>query len=544
MSDKFFELWPKQLEAFNSSATEILYGGAAGPGKSHLLRVAALVWAMMIPGLQIYLFRRHYRDLIQGHMEGPTGFKSMLAEAETEKKVQIVELEIRFQNGPRGSFEGGSRISLNHCQYEQDILNYKTIEFHVLLIEEATEFSEFMIRFARSRVRMPQEMLARIPQEISGRFPRIMYATNPGGIGHAYFKKNFVSPRPANEIWTAPDSDGGMVRQFIPARLTDNPSVNPSEYAKRLIGIGSDQYVRALLNGDWSAPVGAFYTEWDESRHVVPDFQPPAYWARYRTFDWGTAEPFAVYWWARSDGEQFQANIKVIEDGLPVIREKTLWFPRGALIAYQEWYGCNPLKPSEGLRMRNEEIARGIRARTMEFIDADGNMKERKMQTLTDSYPFPDRGEISPTGKSGHTIAQVFEENGVPLTLGKTSRVTGWSQLRSRLVGIELDSNSDIRIPTIFFCENCQYAREYIPALQYNPSEGKKEDAQEHGEASHSCDAIRLAAMAQEIIQDKEPPSMAEEARKIAASIEQRMTFNDALKQAKRQIRGRSGKSW
>lgn len=541
---KRFDLWPKQLEAFNSPATEILYGGAAGPGKSHLLRVASIAWAMMIPGLQIYLFRRHYRDLIQGHMEGPTGYKSLLAEAEAEKKVQIVELEIRFLNGPGNGFEGGSRISLNHCQYEQDILNYKTIEFHVLMVEEATEFSEFMIRFARSRVRMPQDMLPRIPAVLKDRFPRCLYATNPGGIGHAYFKKNFVSSAKANEIWQAPDSDGGMIRQFIPARLTDNPSVNPSEYAKRLIGIGSDQYVRALLNGDWSAPVGAFFTEWEEARHVVPDFQPPSYWSRFRTFDWGTAEPFSVYWWALSDGEQFQATVKVIENGISVFREKTLWFPRGALIAYQEWYGCNPLKPSEGLRMRNEDIARGIRARSMELMAASDGLKERKMQTLTDSYPFPDRGEVDKDGKAGHTIADTFRECGVPLTLGKTSRVTGWSQMRSRLVGIQLDSNNDIRIPTMFFVESCQYAREYIPALQYHPSEAKKEDAQEHGEATHSPDAVRLAAMAQEIIKDKEPPSMADEVKRIAASLEQRMTFDDALKIAKRQKRGQNGKSW
>jgi hypothetical protein len=58
-------LHPKQQAAIYSTATEILFGGAAGPGKSHAIRVGAIIWASEIPGLQIYLFRRLYDDLIK-----------------------------------------------------------------------------------------------------------------------------------------------------------------------------------------------------------------------------------------------------------------------------------------------------------------------------------------------------------------------------------------------------------------------------------------------------------------------------------------------
>jgi hypothetical protein len=54
-------LHPKQIVAKNTSATEILYGGAAGGGKSHLMRVAAIEWCCHIPNLQVYLFRRALR---------------------------------------------------------------------------------------------------------------------------------------------------------------------------------------------------------------------------------------------------------------------------------------------------------------------------------------------------------------------------------------------------------------------------------------------------------------------------------------------------
>jgi hypothetical protein len=102
------KLHPKQGEAFQTEATEILYGGAAGSGKSHLIRVGAIYWCSAIPGLQVYLFRRIRDDLVKNHMEGPKGFRGLLAPWSSAGFVTIVEDEIRFWNG--------SRIYLCHCK--------------------------------------------------------------------------------------------------------------------------------------------------------------------------------------------------------------------------------------------------------------------------------------------------------------------------------------------------------------------------------------------------------------------------------------------
>ena len=51
-------LHPRQWEAFETRATEVLYGGAAGGGKSHLMRTAAVVWCASSSGFRVYLFRR------------------------------------------------------------------------------------------------------------------------------------------------------------------------------------------------------------------------------------------------------------------------------------------------------------------------------------------------------------------------------------------------------------------------------------------------------------------------------------------------------
>ena len=94
-------LHAKQSLAFQTVATEVLYGGAAGGGKSHLMRIAAIVWCASIPGLQVYLFRRIRDDLFKNHMEGPQGFRALLAQWENDGLVTIIEDEIRFWNGAR-----------------------------------------------------------------------------------------------------------------------------------------------------------------------------------------------------------------------------------------------------------------------------------------------------------------------------------------------------------------------------------------------------------------------------------------------------------
>lgn len=129
-------LHDKQSEAFFSTANEILYGGAAGGGKSHLMRVAAINWCCEIKGLQVYLFRRVSEDLYKNHMEGSGGFLSLLA--------NWIGLGLCSYNASKNVviFWNGSKIWLCHCQHEKDKFKYQGAEIHVLMIDELTHFSE------------------------------------------------------------------------------------------------------------------------------------------------------------------------------------------------------------------------------------------------------------------------------------------------------------------------------------------------------------------------------------------------------------------
>ena len=448
------DLWPRQLEALESEGTEILFGGATSGGKSHFARVALIVYCLGVPGIQCVLIRKKFDDILKNHVDGPTGFRAMLAPLLEHKRVEVTQKGVKFDNG--------SAISFQHCQDERQFDSAQGVEKHVLVIDEATQISERLIKFFRVWCRMSEEMQAKLPESWRGKFPKILYTANPIGVSVGWFRRNFILPRKPFEI----ERVGGFKRQFIPSRAEDNLSTDMDALEGRMADLGD--LGRVLRDGDWLGVLGDFYKEYNDELHSVPDHKVPGHWFKYRTFDWGSADPFAAYWFAVSDGERYRP------DGVldPMGR---IWYPRGALLVYREWYGGRVDNPARGLHMRNEEIAKGILSRTEETTCG---------VTFTDSFPFADRG-ASKDGEK-YTMADTFREQGCPLTLGNTARVYGWKQLRSRLQGVS-------GVPMIYFFRSCKYARDYIPALGHH--ETKPEDAVEDGEATHACDALRLGAV-------------------------------------------------
>lgn len=444
-----FELHPKQGLALLTKATEIGYGGAAGGGKSHLGRVAAIYFSALIPGLQTYLFRRQSNELIKNHIEGPTGFPIMLNLWTRNGLARIVKNEIRFWNG--------SKIFLCHCQHEKDVFNWLGPEMHFLIIEQAEQFTQFMIQMLRGRNRMPDALP--IPPELRGLFPRILYTFNPGGVGHAYFKSRFVRglPRDANgvsEIVEQPEDEGGKLRQFIQAKLTDNPSVNPTEYRKTLRGL-PPAMAKALEEGDFEQVMGAFFPEIDRRIHLVEPFPIPEYWNRIMAMDWGACgdgDPFSIGWYAISDGS------------LP-------GFPRDQAICYRSWYG------------------RGLHKVTASFVARGIVDRERGDPTI---YKRVAGGDILEQKGHGESIMEIFRNHGIAFSRADMRRESGWNQLRERIVG----KNG---IPMIRWFANQADELETTSNLQHdihNPNDCAPGD-------DHNADRDRYFSMARPWTADK-----------------------------------------
>jgi hypothetical protein len=325
---------PRQRLAFESAATEILFGGAAGPGKSHLLRIAAITWCAEIPGLQVYLFRRIREDLIRNHIEGPKGFRALLAPWSAAGFTKIVgDDEIRFWNS--------SKIHLCHVKDEADRFQYQGAEIHVLLIDELTHFTEVIYRFLRSRVRAVGLNLAD--------------GSNPGNIGHEWVKRFWIDNAVDLQIRLMPEAEGGMLRQFM-----DNPSLieDDPNYERKLAGLGSPELVRAMRYGDWDVIEGAFFPEFQRQLHVIRPFQIPEHWTRFVSADWGSAVPFSVGWWTivpdTYDGDLERIGGQRLSAGMQFTNE----LPRGALIRYKEWQAAACL--NQGIKRpmrRNRQVS-------------------------------------------------------------------------------------------------------------------------------------------------------------------------------------------
>lgn len=422
-------LHPKQRLVFESPARQILFGGGAGGGKSRMLRTAAIAWAWQIPKLQVYLFRRTFPDLYKNHMEGPSSFPEMLAPLVAEKQVRI-----NYSNHDI-SFSNGSKIQLVHMQYEHNKENIQGAEIHVALIDELTHFTKSQYAYIRSRVRM---VGVDVPEEHTGKFPRIVTASNPGSIGHSWVRALFIDSAPPGDIWQAPPKEGGLSTQFIPALLQDNPSMmeQDPDYDQRLQGLGNEALVKAMREGDWNIVAGGAIDDvFDLAVHVIPSFKIPATWTIHRSFDWGSSKPFSVGWWAISDGSE-APNGKV--------------YPVGTRFRFAEWYGWNG-NPNEGCKMLAVEIARGIL------------QKEQEMEIKRISTSIADPSIF--THQNGVCIGDDMGRLGVRWMRGDASpgsRAHGLETLRKLL---KAGTVWPMEAPGLFVFDTCRQWIRTVPVL-------------------------------------------------------------------------------
>lgn len=419
---KTFELMysptEKQKLYHVSAADELLYGGAAGGGKSAATVVEAGLLCLEHPGIHCYLFRRTYPELEQSLIGEAFKFWSGVG--------HYVGREHTWK------FPNGSEMRFRHCQYEKDRFLYQGAEIHALFIDELTHFSAQIVDYLQTRVRAEKRL---------NFTPRKRYTSNPGGIGHAWVKKKFVDLEPFKmnriEIRSEELKKTKLVtRQYIPARVMDNPHITEDyifEMEQKPPALR-----RALLEGSWDAFEGQCFYEWRDDpehyydgirTHVVAPREIPKSWPRYRSFDWGYTKPFSVLWWAVDE--------------------------YGRAWLYREWYGSSA--PNVGLKMTVQEVARGIKQREA----LDGEVIGWADPAIWDS-------------STGESVNAMMNAEGVYWLKGDNARLAGKMQLHRRLA---FDENGR---PGMYVFSGCREFIRCIPALVY--SETKTEDVDTDGE--------------------------------------------------------------
>lgn len=454
-TDLTISLNKKQEIAFFSKANEILYGGGAGGGKSFFLRMIAIFFAIEIPGIQIYLFRKNLKDLVKNHLEGPTGFRQMLSPYVKKKLANInsVQKEISI---------GRSKIYLCHCKTEHAVRDYQGTDIHILLIDELTHFVFDIYAFLRSRVRCTG---LEIPEKYKDKIPFILCGSNPSSIGHNWVKEAFISKSPPFEITRSRSQEGGMLRQFIPALLQDNPHLTRDDptYKDRLLGMGNEKLVKALLNGDWDIIDGGMFDDvWDYNTHVVEPFQIPSSWHLDRTLDWGSSRPFSVGFWAESDG-----TTATLSNG----NQRT--FPRGTLFRIGEIYGCGS-EPNKGLKLGTAEVARMIKA----FESVWG---------AEFNAGVADSSIYDVINRSAPSIAQSFGAAGIdwiPAIKAAGTRIHGCQLFHERLNNTLTNSED----PQFYVFNTCRHFIRTVPVL---PRDDKRPDDVDTNAEDHCYDEAR-----------------------------------------------------
>lgn len=308
---------PRQALAHATLVDELLYGGAAGGGKSRFARMEALAFACQVPGSATLILRKTFPDLNRAG-----GMIPML-------RLEVPRELGKYHTSDRiWTLRNGSTIELGYLNSDADVSNYQGAEYQLIILDEGTQQTEFRYRYLLSRLRASGELAARM--EAAGLYPRAIVTANPGGIGHAWVKSRWIDPAPPEQAWRPSPSDEDPdpgVRCFIPARVTDNTHLD-ERYLKKLNSLPDDER-RALRDGDWDVYAGQRFRGFRRDVHVIePEDLPLGLGGVIRAVgvDYGLDAPYAALWGARlADGlivvyrEDYRAGLTPDEQAASIV---------------------------------------------------------------------------------------------------------------------------------------------------------------------------------------------------------------------------------
>ena len=318
----------------------------------------------------------------------------------------------------------GERLYLRACKNATAAENYKGHGYSFIGFNELSKWgtSEVLdIMLATQRSASPIKDM-----------PRLMFmTTNPDGAGTSWIRHRYVDCNPPGTITTEEiDVDIGnnktatvkKTKICLIGSYIENKHLSLQDIANLKMAVRNNPMLEAAwMRCDWDAcnQDGAIGNVWDRHVHILPDFKIPRNWKLNRAFDWGNREPFAVGWFAESNGEDVHHDGKVYN------------FPAGTVIMFYEWYGSQRIGSNRGLGLTPSQIAHGILTREYNFVVKGITHQGHKV------YPGPADNQIANVERNDiETIKTTMANCGVRWTASNKSpgtRTQGLQILRQRL---------------------------------------------------------------------------------------------------------------
>ena len=260
-----------QTKFLAADEKDVLYGGAAGGGKSYAMLIDPLRYAHKKAHRGLILRRSmpELRELIDKSRE-------LYPQAFPGCKFKEVE---KIWN-----FPSGAKIEFGFLERDADVYRYQGQAYSWIGFDEITHLpTDFGWNYLASRLRTTDPSIKTY----------LRCTANPGGVGAHWVKTRYVTPNEPDKSFIGSD---GLTRKFIPAKLTDNPYLaNDGMYEQMLNSLPPVQR-KQLLEGNWDVNEGAAFVEFDPEIHVVPPFQIPIAWERLKGIDYGYASESCCLW--------------------------------------------------------------------------------------------------------------------------------------------------------------------------------------------------------------------------------------------------------
>lgn len=429
---------------------ECLHEGTRGNGKTDalLMDFAQFIGKGFGPAWRGILFQVSYPALEEIIVKSNKWFPRMFPRS------------IYKGSNHRWVFPAGEQLLFRYADRIDDYWNYHGHEYPWIGWEELTRWANLNLYLKMMSVCRSSEP----------GLPRHYRATcNPLGPGHNAVKMRFIDPMPRGAVIEEEVEIEGKIevrkRVCIHGSYKENSFLlkNDPDYLKN-IAMQPEHIRKAWLRGDWDIVAGGMFDDvWDANVHVITPFEIPKSWRLDRSFDWGSAKPYSVGFWAESDGTDI-----ILPDGL------TRATQRGDLFRFAEIYGWNG-KPNEGTR----ELASGVARRILKFQKEFGRSVN----------PGPADTSIY-TVENGNSIAGDMEKMGVRWTKANKSsgsRINGWEILRQRF------QNSVIREgPGIYVFDTCRQFIRTVPPL---PRDSRIADDVDTAAEDHIADEVRYRVL-------------------------------------------------